>query len=131
MITSPVIINEKALLETGQDKTKPPKALMEMNTKDNFMAEWQNTQIRDLERHHFWNSIALSLWILKSTLAKEASSMEEIFPEVWEAIICKDTLLHEEKESEDLQPATEEGDIVKSLLMLFKHLFVWGQEAMM
>ena len=130
-IAHPVIINIKNLLETGQDKTKTLKALMAIKTKDKLMKEWKTNFAGDSETHHFCNSIVLSPWILRSILAKEASSVREIFLAVREAALRNGTLLHKEEETEDPQPPPEEGNTVKSAVVLFKHLFVWGQEAEM
>ena len=78
-ITSPVTINVKNLLETSEDELKTLKALMEIKTKNELMEEWHTNAIGKAETHQFCNNIVLSPWILQAILAKEASSVEEIF----------------------------------------------------
>ena len=56
---------------------------------------------------------------------------KDVFLTVRKAAISSNTLLHKEKESEDLQPLAQERDTVKSAEILFRYLFVWGQEAAM
>ena len=82
------------------------------------------------ETHNFCNTIVLPPWILRAILAKEASSVKEIFVATREAAISQDTLLHEEDEMSDKeQPPADKGPTVESTKTFFHHLFVWGQEA--
>ena len=95
---SPTILNQKLLLETAQDKTRSLKKIMGLKNPDEFMAKWTQVAGSTPETHDFSNTIVLPPWILRAILAKEASSVDEIFIAVRDAAICQDTLLHEEDE---------------------------------